>query len=329
LPSSMIEKLLLELQERTQGREASILELLSRAKVLAVKLAREDARSWIEHELNGYPNGVDVPVYRVIPSELQVRNPYHGWNAVAWSGSSAVQKHFASAEIRSAISEIVEIASGDGELPGNPDFARLPSARFFSRSSFVSIVEAVRSKILDWSLAMETERRRRPVPDATPKEGALTRSRPTMFIGSTVEALRVARAVQTELDHDLEITLWNQNVFEPGNSTWSDLVSQARSGRYDFALLVLGAEDQTTSRGTTSNAPRDNVLLELGLFCGALGHDRTFFLIDRDNKPKIASDLAGVTALTYGSHRSDGNMQSAVGPACEQIRLRVEKLKSG
>src|SRR5579872_1240496 len=96
----MTEKLLGELQERAQGREANVLELLSRAKVLAVKLAREDARSWIEHELNGYPDGSDVPPYRVILSELKVHNPYHGWNAVAWSGQSPVQEHFASAEIR-------------------------------------------------------------------------------------------------------------------------------------------------------------------------------------------------------------------------------------
>jgi len=336
----MIEKLLSELQECAQRRDTNVLELLSRAKVLAVKLAREDARSWTEHELNGYPDGVDVPVYRVIPSELKLRNPYHGWNAVVWSGSNAVQEHFASAEVRQPMSEIFEIASGKGEprasltqpemdvlLPANPEFARLPSARFFSQSSFVAMVEAVRNRILDWSLMMETERAQQSLSDETPKERALTRSRSTMFIGSTFEALRVARAVQAELDHDLEITLWNQNVFEPGNSTWNDLISQARSGRYDLALLVLGAEDRTTSRGATSNAPRDNVLLELGLFCGALGHDRTFFLIDRDNRPKIASDLAGITALIYGSNRSDGNMQSAVGPACEQIRQRVEKLK--
>lgn len=241
------------------------------------------------------------------------------------------------------MSEIVELTRTDGQphasltqpemdalLPTNSDFQHLPSARFFAPSSFIGLVEAVRNKILDWALAIEMEHAQQRVSDidTTPRGRALMRPRPTMFIGSTVEALRIARAVQAELDHDLEITLWNQNVFEVGNSTWNDLVDQARSNRYDFALLVLGAEDQTTSRGATSNAPRDNVLLELGLFCGALGRDRTFFLIDRDNKPKIASDLAGVTALIYGSNRSDGNMQSAVGPACEQIRQRAERLKS-
>jgi predicted nucleotide-binding protein len=336
----MVEKMLAELQELAQTEGTSVLELLRRAKVIAAKLGREEDRSWIERELNGYPDGVDVPGYRDIPSVLKVKNPFHGWNPVAWGGVSKVQQHFASAEIRQQMSEILAIATDDGEpraeltqseldvlMPGNPDFGRLPAARCFSRTSFIAIVDAVRNRLLDWSLALDAERSREG--RAGPKENPVTRARPSMFIGSTVEALKVARAVHAELDHDLEITLWNQNVFEPGNATWLDLITQARSGKFDFALLVLGAEDEITSRGTTSSGPRDNCLLELGLFAGALGPDRTFFLIDRDNRPKIATDLAGITPLSYAGNRSDGNLQSAVGPACEQIRQRVEKLKLG
>lgn len=67
------------------------------------------------------------------------------------------------------------------------------------------------------------------------------------------------------------------------------------------------------------------MLLEYGLFVGAVGPDRTFFLYNRDHPPKIASDLAGVTALTYGD-RDDGNLQAAVGPACTGLRRRYAKL---
>lgn len=162
-----------------------------------------------------------------------------------------------------------------------------------------------------------------------PKEQPVTRTMPTLFIGSTVEALRVARAVQTELEHDAYVTLWNQNVFGPSSSTWVDLVNDARSGKYDFAVMVYGSEDLVTSRGAEAQAPRDNVLLEFGLFTGALGRERVFFLYDRDNKPKIASDLSGVTPLTYSGNRPDGNIQAAVGTACEMIRRQIEKLKKG
>ena len=38
--------------------------------------------------------------------------------------------------------------------------------------------------------------------------------RPTLFVGSTVEALDVARAVHDELDYDIEVTIWNHQLFE-------------------------------------------------------------------------------------------------------------------
>ena len=44
----------------------------------------------------------------------------------------------------------------------------------------------------------------------------------------------------------------------------------------DFAALVLSPDDTVVSRGTTTDAPRDNIIFELGLFMGVLGHFRTF-----------------------------------------------------
>jgi predicted nucleotide-binding protein len=58
---------------------------------------------------------------------------------------------------------------------------------------------------------------------------------------------------------------------------------------------------------------------------GTIGPARTFFLYNRDHPPKIGSDLAGVTALTYGD-RDDGNQQAAVGPACTRLIERRTKL---
>jgi hypothetical protein len=165
----MGEGLVVELQRLAQSSQTSISELLRRAKTVAVKLDLDDARAWIEHELNGYPSGTELPPYRTIPSELRVKNPYHGWQPVVWGAGGNLQEHFATAEIRQSISE-VEVIAGGGE--GHPHsnlnqeemdvllridatFARLPSARFYGHSSFVGIVEGVRAKILDWSLALE------------------------------------------------------------------------------------------------------------------------------------------------------------------------------
>ena len=130
--------------------------------------------------------------------------------------------------------------------------------------------------------------------------------------------------MQAELDHDIQTTVWTQNLFTPGDATWSRLVDMART-QFDFALFVFSGDDTVESRGAATRAPRDNVLLEYGLFVGAVGPDRTFFLFNRDHRPKIASDLAGVTALEYGD-RDDGNLQAAVGPACTRLIKQCKKL---
>jgi predicted nucleotide-binding protein len=150
------------------------------------------------------------------------------------------------------------------------------------------------------------------------------RARPRLFIGSTTEALQIAKEVQTELDHDIQATVWTQSLFTPGDATWSRLVDMART-QFDFALFVFSDDDIVESRGAATRAPRDNVLLEYGLFVGSVGPDRTFFLFNRDHRPKIASDLAGVTALEYGD-RDDGNLQAAVAPACNRLIQQCKKL---
>jgi len=95
--------------------------------------------------------------------------------------------------------------------------------------------------------------------------------------------------------------------------------------RFDFALLVLTADDMTVSRGTEKAAARDNVLFELGLFIGSLSRDRTFMIFDRTNPPALPSDLAGITAATFAPHTS-GNLEAALGAPCAKIRSAVERL---
>lgn len=140
--------------------------------------------------------------------------------------------------------------------------------------------------------------------------------RPRVFIGSSIEGLHIAQAIQEGLDSFGECTVWNQGAFGLG-TTFIDSLQDARLA-YDFAVIVLTPDDTVTSRGETSAAPRDNLIFELGLFAGALGRARTFLVMPRDDPPKLPSDLSGVTVATYRS-RTDGNTVAALGPAVLQI----------
>lgn len=147
--------------------------------------------------------------------------------------------------------------------------------------------------------------------------------RPTVFIGSSQEGLSIAEAVQVNLDRACEVTIWSQGVFGLSQGSLESLVDRLDS--FDFAILVLTPDDVNISRKVKQPAPRDNVLLELGLFVGALGRKRTFIINNRKIKLKLPSDLAGVTPATFEMH-SNGNIQASVGAATTLIKSAIQEL---
>lgn len=149
------------------------------------------------------------------------------------------------------------------------------------------------------------------------------RLRPSVFIGSSSEGLRIAQVIQVLLDQVCEVEIWSQGVFGLTQGTLESLVLALE--RFDFAVLVLTADDLTISQGTERPVARDNVLFELGLFVGGLSRDRTFMLYDRTHPPALPTDLAGVTAATFEPH-SSGNLQAALGASCTRIQTSIERL---
>jgi hypothetical protein len=149
-------------------------------------------------------------------------------------------------------------------------------------------------------------------------------SRPSIFIGSSSEGLKVAQAIEFQLHQDVEVTIWNEGFFGLGGGTLETLVNSLE--QFDFAILVLSPDDLVVSRDVTSQCPRDNVMFELGLFIGRLGRSRTFIVCDAAANMKLPSDLAGVTIAKYNGNRSDGNLIAGVGPACTLIRNAIRDL---
>ncbi|MBQ9789905.1 MAG: nucleotide-binding protein [Lentisphaeria bacterium] len=118
-------------------------------------------------------------------------------------------------------------------------------------------------------------------------------SKPRIFIGSSSEGLHIAQQLSKKLNV-FDTKLWDKDVFNPSEYNIEALVNQAQSS--DFAILVLTPDDWTRSRGKGKNAPRDNVIFELGLFMGTIGRERTY-LLTNSNEIKIPSDLDGITRL--------------------------------
>ena len=118
-----------------------------------------------------------------------------------------------------------------------------------------------------------------------------------IFIASSGERLNTAIEVGSWLESmNVEPVLWNEpEVFPLGVYTWDALIDLSKN--VDAAVFIFGEDDKEWGENAMDkNATvRDNVLFEYGLFCGALGKSKV--CIVRKGKPKIASDLNGVTYI--------------------------------
>ncbi|MFV9644805.1 MAG: TIR domain-containing protein [Desulfobacterales bacterium] len=149
--------------------------------------------------------------------------------------------------------------------------------------------------------------------------------KPRIFIGSSVESLSIADAVNLNLDHQAEVTIWRNGTFDLSSNTIDSLEKKAKS--VDFSLFIFSPDDIVIIRNQEKVAVRDNIVFELGLFIGALGKERCFILKPRGVDLHLPTDLLSVTPADYEPNRSDGDLASAVNHACVLIKNQMEKLQ--
>ena len=96
----------------------------------------------------------------------------------------------------------------------------------------------------------------------------------------------------------------------------------------DFGVLVCTQDDRIVNdgRGVDTLAPRDNVILELGMCIGRLGRKRTFFVKPRTRDLKIPSDLLGITPLDFDDEPDPASLSARLGHVCTEIRNLMRSL---
>src|ERR1700730_5473024 len=146
-------------------------------------------------------------------------------------------------------------------------------------------------------------------------------AKPKVFIGSSSEGLPIAEAVFSSLSRETEPTLWTHQLFLPGHYPLEILEKQLAQN--SFAVLVASPDDELIKRGAQYPAMRDNLLLEFGLFVGALGRRHAFFICPSIPKVELPSDLLGVITAVYDATRVSGTASGIAGAVeipCQQIR---------
>jgi hypothetical protein len=119
----------------------------------------------------------------------------------------------------------------------------------------------------------------------------MTDLKPKIFIGSSTAGYAIAEKAKMYLSEIGDCFLWQDpDVWEPNRSTFDNLIRM--SGYFDFGVFVATADDLTFTNDKLVVEPRDNVILEMSLFLGAMGHDKSFLLVEEGIK--LPSDFNGI-----------------------------------
>lgn len=116
-----------------------------------------------------------------------------------------------------------------------------------------------------------------------------------IFLGSSKEQVNAMMEVASwieNLGHDP--LRWDKpSLFLPGEFTIQTLMSVSK--QVDAAIFIFSEDDKGWYRTDLLEQPRDNILIEYGLFARSLGMNRS--IICRKGEPKTPSDLIGITVV--------------------------------
>lgn len=120
-----------------------------------------------------------------------------------------------------------------------------------------------------------------------------------IFIGSagSPSSLEIAKKIAKVLELiGASVTIWNQeNVFPIGVITIENIINISKN--FHGGLFIFNKDDQITPIEDQIYTARDNVIIEAGIFIGALGKEAV--AICKVSGVKKISDLDGLTYLRY------------------------------
>jgi hypothetical protein len=155
-----------QLQSAASDANVSVSELLRKAAIVASKLGVREIDDWLQRERNGYEKNSDVPEYRRLRAQLQVRNPYQGLQPFYIRDANLYDK-ITRADIIQKVGELEHVVrQQDGvihyDLPPaiamslmNAMQVRMEPVLVLDRAAVIGVLDAVRNAVLDWALALE------------------------------------------------------------------------------------------------------------------------------------------------------------------------------
>jgi hypothetical protein len=174
----MVMTLLRRIQDAAIDSQTNIGDVLRQCAVLAARLGNERFKKWVNEELNGYEEEVELPPYRVLKG-LQSNGSFFGAggehlkNLPLPLGNVPEQhrKLVSQIELRQGASALASVVARDEDLQSrwSADLIALVSDRFIAgrtliaasiiipRNTIIGVVDSIRNRVLKFVLEIEGE----------------------------------------------------------------------------------------------------------------------------------------------------------------------------
>lgn len=153
-----------QIQRDALDANVRVSDLLRRVKLAAVKLGLGTVEDWVEQELSGYKGAATLPDYRIINGRPMAQHPYRGWELIGGHIEGISKRH-----VGQTIASLEELAKTPKGATIHFPFSDAVVAKLnesngthgwsaaleVDKSAIVSILDRVRTLVLDWALKME------------------------------------------------------------------------------------------------------------------------------------------------------------------------------
>lgn len=143
-----------------------------------------------------------------------------------------------------------------------------------------------------------------------------------VFIGSSTQAIDIAIIIKNILcELGADVTFWDGvHTFMPGDNVIGNLIQAAH--QHDAGVFILNKDDQITNSSSNNiqYIPRDNVLIEAGMFIGVLGKEAVALCTIPEVKK--ASDFEGIETIKYDNRNPDRVRQTLERWLNENVKAR-------
>ena len=259
--------LLREIQDAAAGSKVPVTELLRKAQILAARLDHQPLKDWIRWELDGYPDEDSLPEYRRL-GRVMVKGHFQGAFGSGLQNAQIAEASFSGEDewVRenwfrhdfyegvASLEAILESSDQTFQVPWPADLLALYGRQMYegmvcmqamkviSRGSIVHVLDAVRNKLLAFSLEIERE-----APDAgeaapgehpVPEEKLTQIFNTNIYGGQATVAAGNRDVVQRPIQTQLQIN-WNELEAElHGLGLGTDETAELRSALESDAAIT-------------------------------------------------------------------------------------------